>query len=351
MRWMIALCLLSLGWQAGLSAHDHEGPGTLLGELASAPGRAEWAPLSVLGGRADLLPWARQALHQPSATDRGRGALLLGMLELPAGQAAAHWALRDPAREVRLRAAVALCLLQDDTGIAGARVALTEGPPWLRVYAVLGLWRLGDDRARAALQAALPRQSEFLQDLMQAALKTPPPPRLNPCAQPAPDQPVTDLTDAWERVADAWVLESDHWWHKGNYDQCIRAQEAALEFDPQHVELYSNIAWLQWSMGRHGEAIRSYRRGLQANPDRWEAAHQLGLYYRGHGHLLLAEQYFRRAAELGSPPVERRQWGHTLEKLGRPDEALVAWQQVLKLDPTDPIARRQVERLSAPAQR
>jgi tetratricopeptide (TPR) repeat protein len=148
----------------------------------------------------------------------------------------------------------------------------------------------------------------------------------------------------WNAVSTSFVGESDLWWHQGDYDQCIRTQQTALYFDPEYVDLWTNIAWLQWSMGRHGEAIRTYRQCLAANPKSWQAAHALGEYYWRHGYKGAALTYLQQAADLGSPPVPRRFLGHAYRDLGEAAKAKQVWNDILAMDPNDPIARRELER-------
>jgi hypothetical protein len=317
--------------------------------LAAQPGRLAWGPLPILRGQRALLTLTRQALHYREPLVRRRGLMVLGLLELPEAVPSLVTMQGDPVREVRLQAAVSLALLGDARGLFGCREALVTGPDWLRFYAIHGLWRLGGLRATRLLDAARPQLSPFLQKCTDEALADDSrPPRVRPAAAASGGAPPQNLEGLWGYAADALIGECDWWWHKGDYEQCIRSQEVSLFFDPHNVDGYTNVAWLQWSLGRQGEAVATYHRCLRDNPTSWEAADALGTYYRQHKQLDLAAKYYALAAKLGSPPLFRRQWGHVLEALGRNDEARAAWQQILKLDPNDPIALRQLQRLGGP---
>lgn len=311
-----------------------------------APREAPWAPYRLLEGLRALLPAALQASQSADSLTRQRGLFVLGALGLPEGISAAQQNLRHPERLVRQQAAVALTLLYREEGLPGAAVALREGPDWLRYYALLGLWRLNSPRAQQAIAASLPYLTGFVKKLAPRALQAPPRRRVNTMRSPKPERDMP-LPALWETVCNEYVRESDLWWHQGDYEQCIRTQWTAIFFDPEYVDLYTNIAWLQWSMGRHGEAIRTYRQAIAANPSSWEAHHEFGLYYWRHGHKGLGVRYLQRAAELGSPPVPRRQLGHAYRELGELDKAKQVWEDILKMDPQDPIARRELERLAA----
>jgi tetratricopeptide (TPR) repeat protein len=308
-------------------------------------GPAAWEPRQPLARQRQWLPLVKKAIGSSDAIARRRGLFVLGALWLPDSRPLARRALRDKDRLVRMQAAVTLCLLGDRSGLPGATVTLREGPPWLRLYALEGLWRVNTPAARKALRASREWLDSFLQQTLDEALKAPPQPlRLvveNHLLVPR------SLYDLWLTVADSFILESDYWWHEGNYDQSIRCQQTALFFDPTNVDAFTNVAWLQWSMGRHGAAISTYQQAIAANPGSWEAADALGQYYWGHDQRELGLKYLQQAATLGSPAVPRRALGHALEAQGRPEEALQVWTDILKMDPNDPIARRQLERLRA----
>jgi tetratricopeptide (TPR) repeat protein len=322
--------------------HEHA---SFLDQAGETPGLAPWEPLPLLTHQRQWLPLIRKAVSGPDAVTRRRGLFVLGCLWLPDSRPLARPALRDKDRLVRMQAAVTLCLSHDPKGLPGATAALREGPPWLRLYALEGLWRLNTAAAQDALHTTRGGLDPLLQSTLDQALKTAPRPlRLAPNRQlPAP----RSLYDLWLTVADSFILESDYWWHKGDYDQSIRCQQTALFFDPTSVDAFTNVAWLQWSMGRHEEAIATYRQAIAANPQSWEAADALGQYYLRHGEKELGVRYLHQAATLGSPPIPRRVLGHALQAQGRTQEALQVWKDILQMDPNDPIAKRQIERLQA----
>ena len=313
-------------------------------EAVQPPRDADWAPFRLLEGQTQYLPTAIRATRSQDALTRRRGLFVLGCLGLPEGIAPARARLYDGDRLVRVQAAVALTMLYQPEGLSGAAVALREGgPPWVRFYALYGLWRLNSARCLEALRDSRPYLTGFLLQTLDEALKAPPRFRCNAARVSVPNEKLTP-SELWDAVCGAFVRESDLWWHKGNYDQSIRCQWTALFYDPQYVDLFTNIAWLQWSMGRHGEAIRTYRDCIAANPKSWEARHALGEYYWRHGQKSVGLKYFQQAADLGSPAVPRRALGHAYRDLGYPEKAVQVWQDILKLDPNDPIAKRELAR-------
>jgi len=304
---------------------------------------ADWAPFRLLEGMSQYLLAAGRATREPAAATRCGGLFILGMVGLPEGLPPARRALRDADRVVRMYAAVTLALLYEPAGLPGSAVALREGPDELRFYALYGLWRLNSARSRQALRDSRPYLSGFLLPTLDQALQAPPRFRCNNTRFNKPDEQLS-RDRLWDAVSGVFVRECDLWWHEGNYDQCIRSQWTAIFFDPGYVDLYTNIAWLQWSMGRHGEAIRTYRRCVAANPQSWDAAQSLGDYYWRHGQKRVAVKYLQRAADLGSPPVQRRALGHAYRDQGEAEKAKGVWQDILEMDPNDPIARRELAR-------
>jgi hypothetical protein len=317
---------------------EHREPGPAL------PRDADWAPERLLEGRLQYLPAAVRASRDASPTVRRGGLLILGMLGLPEGGPVARRALRDGDRLVRMQAGVTLALLYQPAGLPAATVCLREGPVWLRFYALYGLFRLDSAASRHALRDSRPALSGFLLATADRALQTRPRLRANTARSGQPNRALP-IYQLWNDVSGEFVRESDMWWHRGDYDQCIRSQWTALYFDPGYVELFASIAWLQWSMGRHAEAISTYRRAIAANPTSWLAEQELGQYYTRHGHRQLGVRHLQRAADLGSPPVARRQLGHAYRDLGESEKARQVWQGILEMDPNDAIARRELDRM------
>lgn len=324
-------------------AAEHEHSSAL--DLAGAtPGRAAWEPLPLLAGRREWLPLLQRALTQPDPMMRRRALFVLGQLHLRHAAPLARPALRDDDSLVRMQAGITLALLGDEAGRPGAVVGLREGPLWLRLYALQALWRLDTPTARQALATSRPTITEALRPAYDAALQHRPQPLRagrDPNAGPAP----RSLYDLWLTVADGFILESDFWWHKGDYEQCNRCHWTSLFFDATNVDAFTSIAYLQWSMGDSTGAELTYRMAIAANPNSWEAQQALGDFWIRLKFPNLALPYLQRAAKLGSPAVPRRRLGHLLERLGQPDEARQVWNDILELDPNDPIARRQLERM------
>lgn len=255
--------------------------------------------------------------------------------------------LADPSRTVRVHAGMALALLGQGDGLPVCEAVLEADPPWVRYLAVHALWRLGTDRARMALARHQIGQDPLVARAIAGALTT-------PSVAPPPPGTVRDTSsdgitpqEIWERAADAFTAEADWWWHHGDYDQVIRCHEMALFFDPTYPEDYAIIAWMQWSLGRDQAAIRALKRGVAAAPTDPQMYFNLGFHYFNTHRESLACEPLRRAVELGGDVLCRRLYAHCLEHLGQLPQALAQWNDMLRLDPDDGLARVNRDRVQA----
>jgi tetratricopeptide (TPR) repeat protein len=335
--------------------HGAEDPGRdpALAALAQQPWRPEWAPLPLLRGQAAPVATLRGLLSSGSPEERARSCFLLGQLGDSAALRTLRTCLADPSRTVRVQAGIALASLGDSAGVPACEATFAWDAPWVRLYAVRALWGLGTDAARAALERHQTGQEPLVAHAIAAALETPTvaaPPAGAIQDISAPDFPTTDI---WDQAADVCTAEGDWWWHQGDYDQAIRCHEAALFFDPTYTDDYAVIAWLQWSLGRPATAIRVLNRGVAAAPQDPNAYFNLGHHYFNIRQYDAALGPLRRAVELGGDILCRRTYAHCLEHLGQLQAALAQWDEILRIDPTDGVARinRQhvAERLAAPA--
>jgi len=255
-------------------------------------------------------------------------------------------ALKDPVAEVRRLAALALCYLGDERGEAESRLTLLEGEPWQRELALVGLWRLDSPETRGFLRGVATQQPATISAMTVEALRSAPWRPVHTSSKEPPPPATAAPEQAWESLADSLVLTSDYWWHQGEYDRVCYLLEAALFFSPQRVDLYGDIAWLQWSLGRDDQAIAVLKRGLAANPGDWGAEFNLGFHYLNTRRYQEALPYLEAAAQhTPTWPVPIHTYAHALEALGRTQEALEAWDMALRRFPNDLPAQRNRERL------
>lgn len=335
------------GARPAMPAADHDHDGADLDELAWQPSRPTWAPLPLLRSEVGMTSVLHELLKSRDAVVRARAALLLGQIASPASVQPLRRAQYDVDRTVRVHAGIALACMGEQRGVAACRAALRSEAPWVRYYAAYGLWRVDTDRARAALRDGLHGQGELVRTAIEGALDTPvvAPPPVTPLPPGADVGPPPALQDLWEQAADVFIRESDWWWHKGDYEQVIRASEVSVFLDPEYVDTHTVVAWLQWSLGRNTEAIGTLHRAVRIAPGDPESHFGLGHHYFNLRRYALAEEPLRRAVELGGDHLAQRSHAHCLERLGKVHEARERWAALLKQRPDDGSVIRNYERL------
>lgn len=339
--------MMGPGGRAMPEAGPHE-PGPL-DKLADQRWRPVWAPLPMFRGELGMVPLLHELLADASAEVRARSALILGQIACPSSTELLAAGLKDPERSVRVQCGLALAQMGDARGIDTCSAVLVADPAWVRLYAVFGLWRTNSESGKAALRRRSAKQDTFISGVIKSALETPyvAPPPVPALAAGAKTDPRPELAQVWEQAADVFTSESDWWFHAGDYDQAIRASEASILLDPEYVETYSVVAWLQWSMGDDATAIQTLRRGIQAAPEDPNGYFNLGYHYFNTKRYDEAEPLLKKAVDLGGDQIARRMYAHCLEKLGRPEDALTFWEAILKDNPTDGVAIMHRDRLKA----
>ncbi len=106
--------------------------------------------------------------------------------------------------------------------------------------------------------------------------------------------------------------------------------ERAAALKPNYTEAHIGVGNVLREQGRLGEAVTRYERVLALRPDYAEAHHNLGTAYLDQGELAAAMNCFERALAL--KPHDAQAWlgrGQALQRLNRPEEAIVAFRQAL----------------------
>jgi golgin subfamily B member 1 len=108
-------------------------------------------------------------------------------------------------------------------------------------------------------------------------------------------------------------------------------------------EYWMRLAAIEEQLGKVSEAAQSYDKVLSLDPGDGEALQAMDALYRRTGHWDDLISVFRRRIELTNDGGEREAlYGQMAqvyeEKLGRPDDAIAAYREVLALDPTSRVA-------------
>ncbi len=167
-----------------------------------------------------------------------------------------------------------------------------------------------------------------------------------------------DFTPAQSRAeiqqAVDWLIEmneqvADNYYHTGKWDQAVEAMDRIITLRPVGTEPYASAAWLLWSRNRNQDAQYFYNRMLANNPNDPQGYFEIAIYYYFRlQNKAEALGWLQKSVARGLNPPSSHLLGHTLLQLGKRDEALAFWQQLLASYPNDAVARRKVAELSEP---
>jgi tetratricopeptide (TPR) repeat protein len=318
------------------AAHDAE-----MAKFAEQSYRPGWSPVPFLAGDSSLLVTLNKCVKSTNPSVRARSAFLLGQTASSNSLRTLRHLLHDPDRTVKIQAGLALGCMGDKRGVRySARVLSRDYPDWMKYYAIFGLWRVHSRAALRDLRTARVGDRPLLQAALNGALHT------KGMSWPKPTSPKalsgsereTSRTTFWRDLGDKYAEEADWWFHHGDYEQIIRCEEVNLFVCPGDQDVYSTIAYYQWSLGRDADARRTLNRGIKAAPKDSDAYFNLGEHYMITKRYALAENPLKRAVDLGGTPLARRAYAHCLERLGKIKDALDQWNYLVTNCPTDPAA-------------
>ncbi|MGD9498517.1 MAG: HEAT repeat domain-containing protein [Armatimonadota bacterium] len=274
-------------------------------------------PIPVLESHTWALPRLLEGLSSDDALVRARCCFLLGQIADHSALDALAAMLEDPDRDVREFAGMALMRMGDWRGLHAATAAMSGNRWWIRFWAVDAV---GRNLWSSAFAPLLSDPDDLVRALAREAQKRQWQPAAAAVRYSGPqDATLEEITYAFVNYL---IGETDWWWHAGDYPQILRTLETAVWLDPSYVEGFANAGYLYWSLGRNTEAVATYLRGVQLNPDSWEAHWELGFYhYNAQKRFEKAIPEFARARALGAPAVPARMHAHAREHAGRPREA------------------------------
>ncbi len=156
----------------------------------------------------------------------------------------------------------------------------------------------------------------------------------------------SDLTAL--RALDTLYVQQNRW---TELDVCLQSQVAAVEFDDERVGLLLRLGELcTGKLGRPADAIAAYVDALAYNETEPTALAALNTLYRDVGEWEPLFDIATRQSEIASDDATRLAHKRDLaelaeNKLGRAEDALHLWEDVLSITPADLDAIRHIERL------
>lgn len=118
------------------------------------------------------------------------------------------------------------------------------------------------------------------------------------------------------------------------------AYERAIALDPEHANAHSNLGVVLRATGKAAEAEAAYRAAIRIDPDHSDAYHNLGVLLNGQKRQREAALCFSKVITLTPRhPEARRLLALAYYTLGEVDKAVEVFEEWLRDEPDDPIAR------------
>lgn len=135
-------------------------------------------------------------------------------------------------------------------------------------------------------------------------------------------------------VVDGLWNAADVYWHQGDYNRIVALCRVCVEADPNFDEAYSAAAWLLWSMDDTKGADEFLNYAVQKSPGKGIFHWELGWHLFNTKRYADALPYLKKAVALGNVPLSTyTTLGHCYTRLNRFDDAVAAWQTVVKRYP------------------
>ena len=119
----------------------------------------------------------------------------------------------------------------------------------------------------------------------------------------------------------------------GNYVDAVKSYLKGLEAEPENVELLNSMGFALFQQGKSEEAVASLEKALKINPKHYKAHNNMALASIDMGEVELAEIHYRESLAIEPQASIYNDLGYVLELQGMLDEAVEAYQNALTIDP------------------
>lgn len=154
-------------------------------------------------------------------------------------------------------------------------------------------------------------------------------------AAPTYKQAVTQVDGITSRVIDKLWVQTDAYWHDGDYNRIVGLIRVVVEAEPTFSEAYANGAYLLWSMGDTASADWFLQRGIRNTPKDWSLPFEFGRHLFTTKRYASALPYLKKATTYKTATaLPYSMLAHTYDRLGRLEESVTTWRQVVKKFPT-----------------
>jgi tetratricopeptide (TPR) repeat protein len=119
----------------------------------------------------------------------------------------------------------------------------------------------------------------------------------------------------------------------GDYVGAIRSYRRGLEVEPENPEILNALGFSLFQQGKSQLAIAEFEKALAADPKHWKAHNNMALASLDLGELELAEAHYRESLAIEPQPAIYSDLGFVLERQGMTEEAGEMYQKSLELNP------------------
>jgi hypothetical protein len=149
----------------------------------------------------------------------------------------------------------------------------------------------------------------------------------------------------WSGIGDALTKRADELYHSGEWESCVPILKMLRSMYPDDESVASDLVFMLKNNDRKDEALKEAIRYRNEHPKSVSAANDLALIY-------FQEKLYARIPPVLEPFVKISSniesftmLGRSYEELGLPGEALRIWSERAKRLPSDPISKKNVDRL------
>lgn len=144
--------------------------------------------------------------------------------------------------------------------------------------------------------------------------------------------------------AEAHHALGDQYRLRQRYPEAIAEYRLALQLDPQHQDTLFNIAACLEYQGLLSEALETYRLAGEQDPQDMDVPYRLARVNLTLGHPTRALAYIEQSLSKQTDEAGYALKARILQELGRKDEALAAYLELIKLNPDDAEAQYELNK-------
>jgi tetratricopeptide (TPR) repeat protein len=119
----------------------------------------------------------------------------------------------------------------------------------------------------------------------------------------------------------------------GDYAGAVRSYRRGLESEPENVELLNAMGFALFQQDKSEEAVTAFEKAIKIDPKHWKAHNNMALASIDLDELELAEAHYRESLAIQPQPAVYSDLGFVLERQGLVDEAEEQYRKALELEP------------------